>query len=90
MPYRTAATVIGVEDATANDSVARRLREIGFVAGERVEVVAAGPVGAEPLLVQVGYTRFALRRREAARVGVCVADPVRTAHTALGRETVES
>ena len=33
-----------------------------------VEVVAAGPLGAEPLLVQVGFTRFALRRSEAARV----------------------
>jgi ferrous iron transport protein A len=33
-----------------------------------VEVVAAGPFGAEPLLVQVGFTRFALRRVEAARV----------------------
>ena len=36
--------------------------------GEQVEVVAAGPLGAEPLLVQVGFTRFALRRTEAARV----------------------
>ena len=45
-----------------------RLRELGFVAGEGVEVVAAGPLGAEPLLVQVGFTRFALRRAEAARV----------------------
>jgi ferrous iron transport protein A len=48
--------------------VARRLRELGFVAGEDVEVVAAGPLGAEPLLVQVGFTRFALRRVEAARI----------------------
>jgi ferrous iron transport protein A len=73
LPHRTAATVVAVDDAAPNDAVARRLRELGFVAGERVEVVAAGPVGAEPLLVQVGYTRFALRRREADRVGVRVA-----------------
>jgi ferrous iron transport protein A len=33
-----------------------------------VEVVAKGPLGAEPLLVQVGFTRFALRRSEAARI----------------------
>ena len=51
-----------------NDAIARRLRELGFVAGEQVVVVAAGPFGAEPLLVQVGFTRFALRRAEAARV----------------------
>ncbi|QIL21760.1 FeoA domain-containing protein [Thermomonas sp. HDW16] len=65
---RTPAIVEGVEDLAPNDAIARRLRELGFVAGEQVEVVAAGPFGAEPLLVQVGFTRFALRRVEAARV----------------------
>ena len=65
---RTPAIVESVEETTPNDAIARRLREIGFVAGEQVEVVAAGPFGAEPLLVQVGFTRFALRRIEAARV----------------------
>ena len=53
-----------------HDAIARRLRELGFVAGEQVEVVAAGPFGAEPLLVQVGFTRFALRRSEAARIRI--------------------
>ena len=67
---RTPAIVEGVEDRMPNDAIARRLRELGFVAGEQVEVVAAGPIGAEPLLVQVGFTRFALRRAEAARVRV--------------------
>ena len=65
---RTRAIVDCVEERTPNDPIARRLRELGFVAGEQVEVVAAGPLGAEPLLVQVGFTRFALRRAEAARV----------------------
>ena len=62
------AIVEDVEDIVSNDVVARRLRELGFVAGEEVQVVAAGPFGAEPLLVQVGYTRFALRQVEAARI----------------------
>ncbi|WP_133498578.1 FeoA family protein [Cognatilysobacter terrigena] len=70
LPFRTAATVLAVEDAMPNDAVARRLRELGFVGGEAVEVMAAGPIGAEPLLVQIGFTRFALRRREADRVTV--------------------
>ena len=70
LPQRVAALVVGVDDASPNDGVARRLCELGFVGGERVEVMAAGPVGAEPLLVQIGYTRFALRRREADRVRV--------------------
>ena len=68
LPKRRPAVVEAVEEQVPNDPVARRLRELGFVAGEGVEVVAAGPLGAEPLLVQVGFTRFALRRAEAARV----------------------
>ena len=72
LPRRTAATVETVDDQAPNDTIARRLRELGFVAGERVEVMAAGPIAAEPLLVQVGYTRFALRRSEAARVRVAL------------------
>jgi len=70
LPRRVAAVVERVEDQAPNDGIARRLRELGFVAGEAVEVMAAGPFGAEPLLVQVGFTRFALRRAEAARVRV--------------------
>jgi len=66
----TSATVLEVRDAGANDVIARRLRDLGFVAGEPVRLVARGPFGADPLLVQIGYTRFALRRAEAARVTV--------------------
>ena len=70
LPRRVAATVERVEDLMPDDAIARRLRELGFVAGEQVEVMAAGPLSAEPLLVQIGFTRFALRRAEAARVSV--------------------
>jgi len=59
-----------VSDQQPEDAIARRLRELGFVPGEQVEVVARGPLGSEPLLIQVGFTRFALRRSEAARVAV--------------------
>jgi ferrous iron transport protein A len=77
LPRRTPAIVESVEDHGPNDNIARRLRELGFVNGEQVEIVAKGPLGAEPLLVQVGFTRFALRRAEAARVRLRVngADP---------------
>ena len=73
LPSRTPVSVSRVEDAQPNDPIARRLRELGFVAGEQVQIVARGPLGGEPLLVQVGYTRFALRRAEAARVQVEIA-----------------
>jgi ferrous iron transport protein A len=74
LPRRQAATVERVDDHGPADAIARRLRELGFVSGERVEVMAAGPIAAEPLLVQVGFTRFALRRSEAARVRVRAED----------------
>jgi len=64
------ALVESVQELHANDAIARRLKELGFVKGEEVHLVARGPVGAEPLLVQVGFTRFALRRSEAARIVV--------------------
>lgn len=70
LPRRTVAFVDRVEDIAPNDAIARRLRELGFVAGEEVEIMATGPFGAEPILVQIGFTRFALRRSEAARVHV--------------------
>lgn len=61
-------TVDAVHDASPDDVVARRLRDIGFVSGETVRLVTRGPLGGEPLLVQVGFTRFAMRRQEAQRV----------------------
>lgn len=69
-----AAIVLGVEEARAADPVARRLGELGFVVGEPVRVVATGPFGGDPLLVQVGFTRFALRRSEAERVRLVMED----------------
>lgn len=68
LPRRTVAIVEHVQDLSPSDAIARRLRELGFVSGESVEIVAAGPLSAEPLLVRIGFTRFALRRSEAARV----------------------
>jgi len=68
MPKGCQAVVDAVEDAHLDDAIARRLRDLGFVAGELVRVIARAPLGGDPLLVQVGYTRFALRRREADRV----------------------
>ncbi|SPC19721.1 Fe2+ transport system protein A [Cupriavidus oxalaticus] len=70
LPRRTPAVVQSVDDATPGDPVARRLRELGFVPGEIVQIIAYGPFGRDPLVAQVGFTRFALRRVEAARIGV--------------------
>ena len=62
------ALVDHVEEQRASDPIAARLRDLGFVAGEPVRIIAKGPIGGDPLVVQIGFTRFALRRAEAARV----------------------
>ena len=46
-----------------------RLRELGFVDGEEVKVLAVGASGG-PLAVRIGESTFALRRREAECVTV--------------------
>ena len=70
LPKGAPAVVDRVDDVLADDPIAQRLRDLGFVTGEPVRVVARGPLGADPLLIQIGSTRFALRRSEAARVTV--------------------
>lgn len=66
----TRAVIDAVESSHAADAIAQRLRELGFVSGEPVSVIAFGPLGSDTIAVQVGFTRFALRRSEAARVRV--------------------
>lgn len=70
LPRHAYATVRAIEATRAEDPIARRLAELGFVPGESVRLIAMGPVTGDPIVVQVGFTRFALRRAEAARVTV--------------------
>ena len=67
-PRGVRAVVDRVHYAGAKDPIARRLEALGFVAGEPLRVIATGAFGGEPVVVQIGTTRFALRRAEAARV----------------------
>jgi ferrous iron transport protein A len=67
---RVKACVVTVEDICDPDPIAQRLRELGFVEGEPLHITTRGPFGGAPLLVQIGFTRFALRRSEAFRVKV--------------------
>ncbi|WP_318013540.1 FeoA family protein [Paucibacter sp. Y2R2-4] len=46
------------------------LEEIGFLPGEAVRVMARGQPGADPLVVRIGQSTFALRRAEAECVAV--------------------
>jgi len=48
----------------------RRLLEIGFVEGARIEVLHEGLIGRDPIAVKLDDMRVALRRREAHGVMV--------------------
>ena len=61
----------GIEEvAEKKDAIATRLTSLGFVTGEKVEVLTRGIFGGEPLLIKIGFTRFALRSNEAERIEV--------------------
>jgi ferrous iron transport protein A len=72
-----AAEVAGLDAArtfgdSPTDSAAllARLRDLGFVAGARCQILARMWLGGDPLVVRVGGSTFALRRAEAAAVQV--------------------
>lgn len=46
----------------------RRLIELGFVEGARVELLHEGLFGGDPIAVRVAQTTIALRRREAMAI----------------------
>lgn len=48
--------------------VTMRLKELGFLPGNRLTVIGFGLLGRDPLAVQVNGTKFALRRTEAAKI----------------------
>lgn len=67
LPVGGVSMVEGIVEAGV---LSRRLLEIGFFPGARVEVVAAQWPGDDPMAVRVGGSTFALRRREAQLVRV--------------------
>ena len=60
----------GAPEAVAAEELERRLLEMGFVEGARIEVLHEGLFGRDPIAVRVDDTRLALRRREAGAVAV--------------------
>lgn len=54
------------------DLVASRLETLGFVSGATVQVITKGIFGGDPILIQVGFTRFALRKVEAEKIEIGV------------------
>lgn len=72
LPNGTCATVASVRAGASGIDAAslHRLGELGFIAGEPVQLLRRGPGGREPLAVLVGETLFALRWIEAQCVEV--------------------
>ena len=56
------------EEGLARTELERRLLEMGFVEGARIQVLHEGFIGGDPIAVQLDDMRVALRRREAADV----------------------
>ena len=69
LPLATSATVTTV-DWAALGADGRRLRQLGFDKGVRVQPIHRGPVGADPLAVRVGRMTVAIRRAHARAMTV--------------------
>lgn len=73
-----AGVVAEVDRGAAPEMLVRRLMELGFVRGERIEVLAEARPGRDPFVVRVGDTTLAMRRDEARAVRIePLADPPR-------------
>jgi ferrous iron transport protein A len=54
--------------ALPDHELERRLMELGFVEGARVEILHEGIVGRDPIAVRVENVTIAVRRREAMAI----------------------
>jgi len=70
LPARTAAIILGVVVPDGQSEWQQLLADLGFVAGESVQVLRRAAPGGDPLVVRVGDSTYALRRAEAACVKV--------------------
>lgn len=68
LPNGQAGVVQHVDAPTDAPEWQRWLSEIGFIPGERVQVMTRAMPGGDPLVVRVGDSTFALRKAEAACV----------------------
>ncbi|USP40282.1 FeoA family protein [Acinetobacter sp. XS-4] len=80
LKVKQAATITKVNrievESDQQDLVAIRLESLGFVPGTRVEVITKGIFGGDPILIQIGFTRFALRKAEAEKIEILIEEGV--------------
>ena len=74
---RGVISAVGVDCAHQADGVEveRRLLELGFVEGARIELIHEGIVGRDPIALRVDDMTVALRRKEAASLTVALQRP---------------
>ena len=71
LPLRVVAIIREIRTATQDGAaLKRRLMELGFVPGERVEVLRRVFAGSGPLAVRVGTSTFAMRTLESSLIEV--------------------
>ena len=64
------ARVVRVKRSEHDSPMSRQLEEIGFITGERVQVLSKALFGGDPMVVRIGVSTFALRRAEAELIEV--------------------
>lgn len=70
LPLRSPARIAAIDWDSLAEHEARRLRELGFDEGVRIELLHLGPMGRDPIACRVGRMTIALRRKQAAAVHV--------------------
>jgi ferrous iron transport protein A len=71
LPTRVQAVIRHINTQTAHgQALQRRLMELGFVPGEKVEVLRRMLLGKGPLAVRVGGSTFAMRPLESSLIEV--------------------
>ena len=70
LPFRTPATVTGVDWPSLTPAEARRLRNLGLDEGVQIESLHGGPIGRDPLAIRIGRMTVAVRRAHARTISV--------------------
>lgn len=74
LPVRAVATIQDIKTHHHDGgALKRRLMELGFVPGERVQVLRRVFFGRGPLAVRVGTSTFAMRKLESSLIEVVLA-----------------
>ncbi len=74
LPPRRPAVITSINWSGAEESVIRRLYEMGLDEGVDVELLHRGPMGGDPIAVRVGNMVLAMRRAQAGLVHVVLAE----------------